>query len=294
MTDTLILSEGNTRLELRPSYGGRISRLVFDGWDVLCPIPEQENDVWQGYKGGSFPLVPFSNRIKNATFAFDEKDIQLEPHPNEPGHALHGHGCFSKWSVEDRSDNKAVISYHHRADGMGWPWSYSATQEFTIRQGECHVRINVSNLSGAAMPLGFGFHPFFPFDDDVRLKFDCDAEWIGSPEVFPTERQNLTHDFNASAGRNLWRDTKTVCFDGFKGEAEIHWLNTNRRLALKSDALLNHFIVHVPNGAKYFCLEPVCHPTDGFNLSAQKIINTPVLTINAGRTVSTSMTFKEA
>ncbi len=139
------------------------------------------------------------------------------------------------------------------------------------------------------MPLGFGFHPFFPFNEDVDLRFDAAAEWIGSPENFPTERRAITHNFGSPTGNRLWRETNTVCFDHFGGEAEIHWRASHQRLRLSTDALLNHFIVHVPAGANYFCLEPVCHPTDGFNLSAQKIEGLEILTLNEGQTVSASM-----
>ena len=31
--------------------------------------------------------------------------------------------------------------------------------------------------------------------------------------------------------------------------------------------------MHVPNGGKYFCIEPVSHPTDSFNLAHKKIEN---------------------
>ena len=35
---------------------------------------------------------------------------------------------------------------------------------------------------------------------------------------------------------------------------------------MKVDKIFNHLIVHVPKREEYFCIEPVSHPTDGFNL----------------------------
>ena len=46
-----------------------------------------------------------------------------------------------------------------------------------------------------------------------------------------------------------------------------------KKILIRADNIFNHLIVHVPNGAEYFCLEPVSHPNDGFNLSDQKIEN---------------------
>ena len=39
---------------------------------------------------------------------------------------------------------------------------------------------------------------------------------------------------------------------------------------MKVDKIFNHLIVHVPKGEEYFCIEPVSHPTDGFNLMQVK------------------------
>ena len=222
-------------------------------------------------------------------FSFNGTNVSIDQHPNEGRHALHGHGCFSNWSVAHTDANSAEITYQHEAGQAGWPWSYRASQRFEVSDNKCLVTISVTNTSDSQMPLGIGFHPFFPFDGDINLRFNADEEWVGSPETFPTERRPLTHNFHSEQGERLWQETKTVCFEGFKGEVEIHWGRSNRRLLLTSDKLLNHFIVHIPDGASYFCLEPVCHPTDAFNLSARNVEGVDVLTLNKGRTQSTSM-----
>ncbi len=294
MTGILTLSYGETSLELRPAYGGRIVRLAFGDWEVLRPVPDDATDVWFGYKGGSFPLVPFSNRIKDARFSFDGRERRLVPHPREPGHALHGHGCFGEWSVDRADSRRAELSYTHGAGQLGWPWRYRASQRFEVAENECRVTIDATNTSDTRMPLGLGFHPFFPFSGEVDLRFRADAEWIGSPEDFPTERRALGHDFGTPSGERLWREEKTVCFDGYRGEAEIHWRASDRRLRLQSDALLSHFIVHVPDGANYFCLEPVSHPTDGFNLAARDGAGADTQALEPGQTVSASMALVRA
>ncbi len=289
MTQTINLKSGDTHLHLRPGYGGRISKLAFGGWDVVRPIPESEDNPWAGYKGGSFPLVPFSNRIKNGRFSFQGRDISLTTHPQEPANALHGHGCFTEWSVEKTTATAATLSSTQAAGHLDWPWSYQTRQHFVVTPEECKVTIEVTNLSKETMPVGFGFHPFFPFDEDVNLRFKAGSEWLGAPEDFPTEHGPVRHDFSTVAGDNLWREEKTICYEGFEGEVELHWATSDRRLRLIADPVLNHFIVHVPKGGHYFCLEPVSHPTDGFNLAAAGTLPEPMLTLDKGQTTSASM-----
>lgn len=292
MTDTLTLTHGDARLDLRPTYGGRITRLAFADWDVLRPVPKDEKNVWAGYKGGSFPLVPFSNRIKDARLSFRGRNIALTPHRNEATSAMHGHGCFSEWTVDGQTADTADLSYAHKAGDLGWPWAYKVAQRFELDADECRLSMAVTNLSDTDMPLGMGFHPFFPFEGDVDLKFAADEEWIGAPEDYPTQRQALTHRFNGPDGARLWRDTKTVCFEGYGGEVEICWRASGHRLRMTSDERLGHFIVHVPAGAQYFCPEPVSHPTDGFNLADRGIAGLRVLTLAPGQSQSTSMAYQ--
>ena len=47
----------------------------------------------------------------------------------------------------------------------------------------------------------------------------------------------------------------------------------SKKVKIKTDKIFTHLIIHVPEHAKYFCVEPVSHPTDGFNLAYKKIEN---------------------
>jgi aldose 1-epimerase len=123
------------------------------------------------------------------------------------------------------------------------------------------------------MPFGFGIHPFFNFDDQIELKFKAEREWIGPPEDFPTKTKLVKNNFNINDGNKLWKLEKTVCYENFEGEIQISWVNKNKKIKIKADKIFNHLIVHVPKGGKYFCIEPVSHPTDSFNLVDKKIEN---------------------
>ena len=65
------------KLDLLPEFGGRINKLVFNEFDIFLPFQTQVIKPLQTYKGGSFSLVPFSNRIKNSTFNFNQLEYKL-------------------------------------------------------------------------------------------------------------------------------------------------------------------------------------------------------------------------
>ena len=262
------LQNKNIKLDLLPEIGGRIRSLSYDDFYVLRPIPLQDLNSIKLFKGGSFPLVPFSNRIKNAKFNFNELEYNLNQ--NAFPHAIHGHGYLSEWSIVERSNASAKIIYRHQPDKLGWPWSYEITQSIHLINFSCIIELKLTNNSNSIMPFGFGIHPFFNFNDEIRLKFFASREWDGQPEDFPTKTKAIENNFNIRNGRALWKNEKTVCYENFDGKVKIIWPYKKKKITMKVDKIFNHLIVHVPKGEEYFCIEPVSHPTDGFNLMQVK------------------------
>lgn len=264
----ITLQNNKIKLDLLPEIGGRISSLICDDFHVLRPIPVHDLKSIHLFKGGSFPLVPFSNRIKNAKFNFNELEYNLNQ--NAFPHAIHGHGYLSEWSIVERSNASAKIIYRHQPDKLGWPWSYEITQSIHLNNFSCIIELKLTNSSNSIMPFGFGIHPFFNFNDEIRLKFSASREWDGQPEDFPTKTKAIENNFNIRNGRALWKNEKTVCYENFAGKVKIIWPYKKKKITMKVDKIFNHLIVHVPKGGEYFCIEPVSHPTDGFNLMQAK------------------------
>ena len=85
------------KLELFPELGGRVNKLVFNEFDIFLPFQIQVIKPLQSYKGGSFSLVPFSNRIKDSKFNFNQLEYKLAK--NDPPDTIHGHAYLGKWNV---------------------------------------------------------------------------------------------------------------------------------------------------------------------------------------------------
>ena len=105
------------------------------------------------------------------------------------------------------------------------------------------------------------------------MKFCAQREWVGSPEEFPIKTKIIENNFDYKKGSELWKELKTICYENFYEEIEIFWLSNRKKLKIKTDKIFKHLIIHVPENANYFCVEPVSHPTDGFNLAYKNIEN---------------------
>lgn len=270
-SNVIKLTTDRLKLDLLPELGGRINKLVFNEFDIFIPLQIQDIKPLQSYKGGCFSLVPFSNRIKNSRFNFNQFEYILAK--NDPPNAIHGHAYLGKWNILKKTDKSAVIVYKHLANNFGWPWPYEVFQTVTLENNNIFLLLEILNKSNNPMPFGFGIHPYFNFNDKVKLKFRAQKEWFGSPEEFPIKTKIVENNFNYKKGSELWKEQKTICYNNFHEEVEIFWLSNRKKVKIKTDKIFKHLIIHVPEHARYFCVEPVSHPTDGFNLASKKIEN---------------------
>ncbi|MBM3572866.1 MAG: hypothetical protein FJX52_11010, partial [Alphaproteobacteria bacterium] len=73
-TDLVVLRDGDAVVDIAPAIGGSIAGFAWRRgdrrWDWLRPTPVDM--LRQGRAGGlaSFPLVPYSNRVRGGRFAF--------------------------------------------------------------------------------------------------------------------------------------------------------------------------------------------------------------------------------
>src|SRR6266576_2437139 len=149
------LAVGKLRLELSPSTGGSISAFewVCDGspWPILRKCNSRNENVLEA---SSFPLVPFSNRIRGGRFTFRGREVRLAPNMAGDPSPLHGQGWLNPWTVDENSDARAVLGYRHQAGE--WPWDYEARQEFALDERGFSVRLTCRNTSAEPMPCGLG------------------------------------------------------------------------------------------------------------------------------------------
>jgi aldose 1-epimerase len=269
----LRIARGAHVMELAPHAGGRILRFSTAGADGrprdwLKPITEAGwmSDAWP--KGGCYPLVPFSNRVRGARFtAPDGTPVALSTFPGA-AHALHGFGQYAPWQVEAHRDDALVMSYLHEEGGEGWPWAFEARQTIEMTESGARLKMRIANRSPHAMPVGFGFHPYFSAEEAelvAAVDWRHEAEIAIEPSGVPPPR----HHARDAAGYTRY-------LSGWSGRAALRYTD-GRTLELSAQAPLDHVVVHCPAGAGYLCVEPVSHVSDGFNLLAQGLPGTGVI-----------------
>lgn len=271
--DLIVLSSGNMRVVVAPHVGGSIAayyELTAGGlvhW--LRPATQAALVERDPLRMGSFPLLPYCNRIRDARFVFEGETIDLAGDGNRFAHALHGHAWRRAWRVGARTAQSVELHFDHdpAADAPGeWPFRYSAKQRIELAGDGLRVTLSAHNLSGRAMPFGMGHHPYYPRTGHTRVYAQVEGMWHADPEVLPTHlgphpAVDALRDGMSADAYDLDNN-----FAGWSRSATIAWPDEGRQLTMTAQAPFDHLVVFAPTDQpQQLCVEPVTNTTDCFN-----------------------------
>ena len=238
-------------------------------FDLLRPVNHEEKAKTGSLAASSFPLIPYSNRIKNGQFRFGGKEYRLPLNFGDHPHSIHGVGWQMPWHLKHFDDQ--VVEIDVSCDGSQWPFAFYATQTIGLDGKDLHHEITLTNSGDAAMPAGLGMHPFFPRHGNAILTADVKAVWLTDETCLPTERVVCPEHWNLTDGARVDALLCDNQFEPWGGRARIDWPDENMSLDIKASDDLNRLIVYAPEGEDFFCVEPVSHMTDAFNRSADGV-----------------------
>ena len=261
------LSDGLATVIVAPAIGGAIASFRWatpEGpIDWFRPTPASALVGHDAGELGCFPLVPYSNRIRDSRFVFGGRQVDLMGQRPADPHFEHGYGWRRPWSIVTQAADRLVIRYTHDRDA--WPWRFAAEQEISVAGGELSVRLSLHNLDDSDMPAGLGLHPFFPAGRDTVLTASVEGMWRTDPDVLPTVHGGLLPDADPNSGLKIAGVALDTVFTGWAHTAEISWPETRTRLTMRAEAILGNLVLYTPPGMGYFCAEPVSNVTDAFN-----------------------------
>ena len=259
--DRLLLSAGTLSLELAPAIGGSIARFWRGDQELMRPAAI---DAALAGDMASFPLVPFSNRIRGGRFACDGREITLAPNLDGDKSPLHGQGWRAIWSVDERDGTSAILSFLHEPGE--WPWRYTASQRFELDASGLTLALSCRNLSPYRMPCALAQHPYFPCDGGTRLTTSVTDVWTIDDDVLPVERVPAAGRYDPSNGPVCGRGLDNG-YEGWSGEAMIDWGHGAR---IRMTAPAPRFQLYAPAAGGLFVAEPVENANCALNLPQEE------------------------
>ena len=295
MTPPLHLEADAARALLLPAIGGAIGAFTWRDKHVLRPMPEDAIADADVRRAASYPLVPYSNRIRDAQLDFSGNRHALERNFGAHPHAIHGVGWQRAWRVGALSATRAMFSLDHDTHDDGnhsWPWPFRATQCFDLAAGTqdatLTATLTIQNIGTALFPFGLGWHPFFPRDATTSISF-ADAVWINDATQLPQRQIGVTGPWDFASPRSFGDDAIDNVFCGWAGTATLRSPARGVVTRIDADSACRWLVVYAPADRDFVALEPVTHETDAFNRHAAGEAHTGTRVLPPGAAFSCTM-----
>jgi aldose 1-epimerase len=268
----LTLTAGAARVDLYPEAGGRIGQITIGGRAVLRG-PEHAADGWGRW--GSFPMLPWTNRIAGGIARFDGATFSL-PVNWPDGSAIHGLVAERPWHVVEAGPRHATLSIEVDVDR----YHVRSVQTFALTAEAIDLDIELVNLAGWRVPVGIGIHPWFVAKP---IRVPADHVWGGSGPLPDGPPRPVRPDEDLRAKRIA--PPMDRCFTSLTGSrAEIGDLTLSWRGPITQ-------VVVYRGDPELICVEPCTMANDGIRLAEEGIDGTGVIVLEPGDCVAVGYRF---
>ena len=283
MTHTLRLVSGAMRCEIVPALGAAVAGL----WSRDVPVLRSTSGVQLASvrDAGSYPLIPFSNRIGHAQLSWNGTSHPLVRNFLPEPHAIHGIGWQRGWSVLEAQAHFALLAFEHHPDAS-WPFAFDCSQAFRLGDDALEITLSVTNQSWQVAPFGLGWHPYFVKRALGRIRFQATGRWDMGDDKLPT-------GCAAVAGLDAACEALDVdhCFEGWHGVVELR----DPVLRVRLSSSLRRLVVFTNPSRDFVAIEPVSHVNNALNLMARGVASAEALGVRVlqpGESMSAEMTIR--
>ena len=256
-----------------PECGATVLNIRFQGKNILdgYNTPEElEAAKW----GKSAVLFPFPNRLDGGRYTWNGSTYTFPINNAATGNAIHGFARAHAFEVVQVQLEAARASLHCRFRYQGehayYPFPLELDLIFSIDlKGEFTLETRCKNLHSAAIPVGFGWHPYFKLDKNAdvhRLQLPAAAMVAINERMIPT---GSLEAYNAFEKRSRLGETfLDNCFKNTapKGPYRLALAGRHGKISVKASAAdMPYFQVFTPPHRESVALEPMSCNVNAFN-----------------------------
>ena len=157
--------------------------------DALDPPPDAAALRERPGRYGAPPLFPYPGRVGQGRFTFRGRGVSLPT--GVDGNAIHGFlrgRPFEVIALDDGSVTTRLDSRGAEIPPAEWPYPCQLTLMVSLRAGVLRADCEVVNTGDEPMPMGLGFHHYFPATPEHEVWVEADERWEQAPEGMPTGR----------------------------------------------------------------------------------------------------------
>ena len=164
--------------------------LEYDGRPLVLGWPAEEPTA----SGRGQLLAPWPNRIRDGSYRFDDRDLQLPLSEPDRRNATHGLVRWAPWTLEELTPQSVSLVLRLMAQ-TGYPWTLDLHALFDVSAAGLTVTITATNLSRSSAPYALGAHPYLTTGtgpvDAWQLTVPCDTRLVVDDRMIPTGRKSV-------------------------------------------------------------------------------------------------------
>jgi aldose 1-epimerase len=276
--------------------GGGYRAVVTEGGATLRLLEHEDRPIVDGFAEDAMPpvgrgqlLMPWPNRIRDGSYAFGGRELQLGLSEAARGNASHGLVRWAAWSLEERSPASVSLTYRLMAQS-GFPWTLDLHVLYDLSADGLTVTQTATNLSPEPVPFASGAHPYLKVGagpvDGWELTLPGSTRLVTDDRLIPVGEEGVEetpYDFRVSrpvrdtvidhAFGDLDRDAAGVATvtvrDPGSGEGVALWMDERHRWIQVFTAELDP----VPRHA--LAVEPMTSPPDAFRSGRDLVVLSP-------------------
>ena len=267
------IKQGNVILQICPQIGGSVARIAYNNIDILRPLLS-ENIASIGVRAlGGYPLIPYSGRIKQARFIWQDKPCQLNRNFGQSPHSIHGNAWQQAWQIDDLQESRCVISLQYRPQQNGdWPFAYSAWQIFAIKDDFIHLHISMRNDEKYAAPAGIGWHPYFRKSGGLKIMTSTKDVWLNNDDHIPYKKIASPPQWQFNQLTDVRELELDNCFTSPNNKVNMLWQDNGLSVQMVSSDILNHLVIFTNRDKDFIAIEPASHCNNAINCGQMTVL----------------------
>jgi aldose 1-epimerase len=251
------ITHGQFSADIVPYIGGGVASFQFGALELFRPASVETLATGDRFGLGCFPLLPFPGRIRDGRFG----DVTLAPTHPVSSYPLHGQGWLARWDLAGHQADSCWLRYRHKQDD--WPWDYAANLLYRLSECGLTMLLSVRNLSDRPMPVGLGQHPYFPRRQGCRIATPLASVLWPADDLVADEIRPIPAEWGFAPDHKVGSVPLDHGFAGWSGAADLIWPEISLRITASAGG--RFLQIYAPEGADYFCVEPMSSMPNAVN-----------------------------
>ncbi len=210
-------------------------------------------------------LFPFTNRVKNGNYMFNNVEYNLDINQIDENNAIHGLVFNKKFHfIKHKVCNEVLevcLSYTENNPTKGFPFKYSILLKYKFTQEKLQLSVIVKNIGANSFPYSLGWHPYFYSSD---LQNSC-LSLSSKQRICVDENKIPLHIEEKPFSKTIKLKNKVFDDCYIMDNKNINFKTPDYNLDFTFFEEENYVQLYTPKNGNTIAIEPLTSPSNSFN-----------------------------